>query len=167
MEIEEILDEILREMFLGMIRSDQGFNVRYEALRLRVGLRQDDFMDALEILLEDKYVVIWYDLPDHPTMVHAAFITLRGQHFIRQGGYVGKLIDKNRAALMAEGNRKQLFALTVVASVGTGGFLVWDISKFCIEKKYLSMSGSDVCFYFFGVPAFFLLMYYLIRRLDK
>jgi len=99
--------------------------------------------------------------------------------FISQGGYVQQEAD--RLSLLSEQEslktlemrlkekaveqNHQLIRVGGFAAAFAGVVILFDVLKFCVEQKAVPMSSYDICFYFLGVPAFFLWMYYLIRKL--
>jgi hypothetical protein len=53
----------------------------------------------------------------------------------------------------------------IFAAAFAGALLIWDVSKYLIENNADPLALSEACFYFLGIPAFFLLMWYLIKKL--
>lgn len=137
MKYEDVLDETLKSMLNRSLYNIAGDDDTYNSLLKKISVEDEDFIDILDTLQDDKlaYYVTTKDIdPRNIRLFVSASITPKGKFFIKNGGYSGKLANDRAKEDLARRNEKYLRYGAIWAAVGTIALLLWDMLKYFCEK---------------------------------
>lgn len=134
-------------------------------LLIKIDMQGEDFILALNHLCDENLI----EIESKPINIAGDTykINFKGRALIERGGFVQMNATANYEMKKAIRNEWMISRGAIFASVFAGALLIWDISKYLIEHNIAPIALSEACFYLIVFPCFFLLMWYIIKKLPS
>ncbi len=130
-------------------------------------MSQKDITLSLEYLVNEGYAEVGEKILSSTNLPAPAYkISFKGIVLLKkEGGFLGRLNTENQNKALGIKYERNTRIGVMGAAIFAGGLLIWDITKFLIDKKICPNYYAEVFFHLLIAPVLFVLIYFAIRKL--